>query len=1153
MSETKWTASQQSAIRSTDGAVLVSAAAGSGKTTVLVERIVSIITDEKKPTPADRFLAVTFTNAAAANVAARLRAALEKRISLDPANRFLRRQNLLLKRASISTVHAFCSSLLKEYFSLLEIPPDFSICDELTASTIKAAAIEETLSEMYADENGKIKELSELFGRSRSDRDTSELILKLFDFETNLAFPERWEKECIDELKSKKAITESRMGEMLFSFANDALPSAKDFAVEALSVCSDDEELDGYAAAITGDLDEINRLSALASAKNWNGIKNELDGFAHKSLSGGRNANEELKSLAKALREEIKDVFKKLKGSVFICSQEEYISECAETLNAVEILFGANRLFSERLFNEKLRRRVFEFSDLERLTLRLLCREDGSPSELSDEIAARFDFILVDEYQDTNEIQDLIFKLVSREEKNLFFVGDVKQSIYSFRRAEPEIFVRRREMCYPDEAGLYPKRIMLSENFRSSSSVIDAVNAVFRPIMTKKAGGTNYDDGEELIPFSGSSRFEKTGLELHIARAQEKDDEPKYVASLISQMINDGYEIEENGVSRPCNAGDFCVLLRSPRNKANAFREALDERGVRAWTDTSDNFFLNSEIAVAMSLLQIIDNPRRDLALISVMLSPLFGFSEDELLSLRSRDKTAPFYSLVLTSEEEKFKSFAKTITALQNGAKALGLGETVRLALDETDAEVLLTAGSEIEKRQNNLRLLVDYANSFQNGTKVSLSQFLAVCQRAIKQGKSPVSDVFSPPSDAVSIISVHKAKGLEWNIVILADSDKRFNFQDSSDSPLLFSTSLYAGLRRKLVLDDGISFYTKRTLGYSALALSSAQSTRSEEMRVLYVALTRAKQKVIVTAALEKPEERIEKLFSKASREKIDPFIVNSLSDYLSWILLSLLNQYPEKMALAVKTGEALCDFIKVVIGRKYEKAQTVIGESADEKPDQRLLAQIEQRLSFTYKNAALSAVPTKLSVSDISKKGDSSPIYTPVFSRKAASGAEKGTTIHLFMQLADYAAAAKSVDDELARLVENEYLDPISAKEISKTRLEAFFKSELGQRVVSAKKCLREYAFIDTISARDILSLPDGVDAPVLVQGIADCILIEENGATLIDYKSDRVERPEQLIERYKSQLLLYERTLKKQLNVPIKEVVIYSFHLEKAIKL
>ncbi|MEA5051647.1 MAG: UvrD-helicase domain-containing protein [Oscillospiraceae bacterium] len=1141
----QWTPSQRRAIEARGGTVLVNAAAGSGKTSVLVERIVSLITDREHPMPADRFLAVTFTNAAANGLAARLREALEKRITQAPDDRWLRRQNLLLRRASVSTVHAFCAQLLREHAGALGIPLDFTVCDMLEAESLREGALAHTLGELYADESSGLREFSDLFGRSRSDAQTADLILELYEFECDLAFPERWQAECVAELRGVP-FADSKAGLFLFDYAAQALASARKLCVAGLAACDGDKVLArAYAPAFRSDLEAVNGFAALCAEKRTDDLMRALGAYAPLRLGGSKGADEAARDRAKGLRAAAQNVLGDLRKKCFFQTAAQCDADRDSTRRALETLFSATAVFRERLFADKLKKRCFEFDDLERLTLRLLCDGDGAPTPLAGEIAARFDHILVDEYQDTNEVQDLIFRLVSRGEKNLFFVGDVKQSIYSFRGADPEIFLRRRAGCYPVQAGLYPMRIDLAENFRSSRAVIEAVNGIFSGVMSAGAGGTDYVEGEALRPFEGSADSEKTGLELLLC-----GDEAAALAADIRARLDAGYPIDGDGGTRPCRPGDFCILLRAPRGRAAADAAALEAQGISAWTDSEDDFFANSEIAVLLSLLHIVSNPRRDVDLCAVLLSPLFGFTPDELLAGRAGAPELPFCTALLRSQDEKVRGFLARLGELRAQSARMGVGDLTAFAADALNAEVLLCAGGEFARRRANVRLFIDYARGFEAGADASLESFLAVCDHAAKSGKSPVSESFSPPADAVCVISVHRAKGLEWPVVFLADADKRFNLTDIGKSGALFDASLGAGFRFKTEDAASGAFYSRTTAAYRALSLHTRQRIVGEEMRVLYVALTRAKQQLVVSATAADPEKLLGSLRPIADFETIDPFLVLSCKEGLSWLFMALLQRYGE--ALTFGPGAPWRQGPYWARVAEAAQAAAVAPEAVQTQADPAALAALARRASFRYAKEALTRLPAKLTVSALAKDAAGAPLYRPSYARGGLTGAEKGSALHLFMQLADYKAAAADAGAELARLVGGEYISAEDAAGIRLSDVRAFFGSPLGRLVLEAKTVLREYAFLDALPASSVD--PDApADAVVMIQGIADCIALGDGGAVLIDYKSDRVEDAAELVRRYERQLALYARTLSRRLPVPVRRVVLYSFHLGRAIDL
>lgn len=1146
----QWTDNQRDAITRRGGQILVSAAAGSGKTAVLVQRIIDLITDENNPVDADRLLVVTFTNAAAAEMSAKIKTELEKRLAADPSSALLRRQALLLGRAQISTVHAFCMTLLRDNFAALGIPVDFTVADEVVSASLRERALERTMDMLYADHASGITALSDLFGRARSDGDTARLIEKLYDFETNLAFPKQWEARVIAEMESMQPIAQTSAGAFLFDYAQNLLESARDMLSDALELCAEDEALEkAYADALRDDFNFANRLLALVASRDWDGCVHAAGAYTSTRLGPARGADPTLKDAAKELRDAAKKIFTdKLAANCFIHTEQQYLDDLGRLLIPQRVLFYAVGLFEQNLAELKLERRAFDFSDLERFAVQLLCDEDGNPTETARAESGRFDYILVDEYQDTNEIQDLIFRSVSRDGQNLFFVGDVKQSIYSFRRADPEIFMRLRDLCHASDTGLFPARIPLAHNFRSSAAVIEAVNDVFLPVMTRRLGGTDYaEPGERLVAGTDAPDTDPVGLELCLVEKSTPDAEPVFVAKKIASMLREGYVINDKGHLRPCRESDFCILLRSAKDRQKTYVRALEAEGIRTVGDGGDNLFLTSEVSVVLSLLRVLDNPRRDLDLAAVMLSPLFGFTPDDLVALRLCDRKAPLSALLAQSDDEKTKDFMQTLAALRQRRGAMPVGELVQYVVDTLGADIALCAGENFSARQGNLRMLIDYADRFAQ-TGGSLTAFLRVCDAAAQSGTG-VRREFSAPPDAVCITTVHKAKGLEWPVVVVANAEKGFNTGDSRDPVMLFDAVLGCGARVRTETPDSAAVYAHRTIHYAALAQQASQKNNSEEMRVLYVALTRARQKLLVTAALSNPQKTLRSWQAQSMRSVQGPAAL--CSRWIDWIGLSVLSKYPALSELGPGM-EQVCGTIGLSLPQVCQDEEPVVLQKETTPPDAEMVFDINRRISFSYPDAALFEVPSKLSVTDLTSEKGLHRLYTPAFARDGVSATERGNAIHLFMQCADYAAAARSVDDELSRLVAGEYIDADLAQGINKNKLKAFFDSELGRRV-AGQNVLREYDFIDAVDAGTVTDLPPRLAGQkIMVQGIADCIILDEDGAVLLDYKSDRVQDPAELVRRYSGQLALYRAALSKRLPVPVKQCLIYSFELEQAIE-
>ncbi len=1151
-----WTENQRLAITARGGQIVVGAAAGSGKTTVLVERIVSILTDEAHPVDADRLLVVTFTNAAAAEMAARVKARIATLVAENPADRRLRRQQLLLMRAQISTVDSFCSALLREHFCELDLSPDFSVGSDAVIAQLRANALEETLAALYAAPDSGIVGLSDLFGRSRTDNATAALIERLYEFETTLAFPLDWEAACLAELESGISLAETKTGHFLLDYAARALTAAVALCTQALELAAEDEILDrNYTDALRYDMAFAKDLLAHADAGDWAVCAALANSYAPLRAGAKAGADESRKETVKGIRDKVKDIVASLCESCFCMDEGEYALDQAMLRRPLATLFDAKGRFEARLTALKKAKRTFEFSDLERMAVLLLGGETGEPTAVARELAARFEHVLVDEYQDTNEIQDLIFRLVSSEEKNLFCVGDVKQSVYSFRRADPEIFLRRRANCKPSEQGLFPMRITLAENFRSSGAVVDAVNAVFSPIMTAAVGGTDYADGEGLIAGleagSGAVNPERCGLDVRLYPAGE---EPAQVAREIARLLRDGYTVQTKDKTRACVESDFCILLRSPKDRAQVYKDALEAVGVRVWTDGADNLYDNSEVAVLISLLRVIDNPRRDVDLAAVLLSPLYGFTTDDLVRLRLLDRRATLYALLLMSGEDKCRAFVASLSALRARRSTLAVDELVRFIADETDAELLLCAGDELSRRRDNIRLLIETASEFSRGADGSLSAFLRVCERAAASGKV-VTRAFSPPDDAVCITSIHKSKGLEWPVVFVANADKRFNRSDSRDSAMLFDARYGAGARVRVPCADGSALYSKKTVQYQAISLAATEKTTSEEMRVLYVALTRARQKLYLTAEVAKAAERVEMLGACLVNGRLDPYMVGAQNGYINWALLGLFARYSAAAGRLAADGLFEADSVRIALAPPMAEVAAVAA-AADEtvSADPALVAVLDARARFVNPRLALADLPTKLSVTALAKESGAVRLSAPDFARASASAAHRGTAIHLFMQCADYARAAVSVREELARLVAGGYLAERDAAEMDVPKLERLFASEFGRSIATAPHLLREYDFIDSIPASALTALPDDLgDARIMIQGIADCVILEPDGAVLVDYKSDRVTSGDELIVRYAEQLRLYKMALDKRLELPVKRCVIYSFALGKPVDL
>ncbi len=1144
MSE-RWTASQQKAIYERGGTILVSAAAGSGKTSVLVERVVSLLTDKAAPVDADRLLVVTFTNAAADEVSLRIKKRLLQLLGESPDDKLLRRQLSLIKRARISTVHAFCSSLLREHFSELDIPPDFSVADESTALRLHDAALEYAMNEMYETRYDDMRALCELFGRSRSDAETERIIARLYNFECDLVDIDAWETSCLLELQSDLPTAKTAAGQYLLRYAKNALNSAERLCETSISLCAGDDGLTkAYRQALTSDLSYIEELLYKLNTAGWDECKAAASSVSFERLGAYKGEDKGTAERIKSLRDECKKIVASVTKNCFAFSEDEYRESRSTLLVPVKTLFHVSAIFRDKLLALKKEKRVLEFSDLERLALKLLSDGAGNQSGVAKAISDRLDYVLVDEYQDTNDVQDTIFRLVSRQEQNLFIVGDIKQSIYSFRNADPAIFLNRLS-AGSEQDGQFPKNIFLSENFRSSPGVIDSVNLVFSALMSRENGGIDYTGGEVLK--AGLEGASGGGMEIELVEETDETAEERHVAKRIRDMLDQGCLVtERDGTARPCTPGDFCIIMRSPSGRADAFQKCLSDMSIRSTGIEKNNLFDSSETSVMLSLLRAVDNPLRDVDVAAAALSPLFSLTADDLSDARLAGGSASLYSCLLTLDNERVAHFCKIIEALRTKSVGIPVGDFVRAVIDLLGAELVLCAGDGLKTRQANLRLFASYAASFDAGGG-SLSEFCAVCSNAKEKGSLRSASV-SGGRDAVSIVSAHRSKGLEWPVVFVVCADKPFNLRDSFESPVLFDRYLLLGARVKITEADG-PVYIKKLPSYCAVSLNSTSTTLSEEMRILYVALTRAKSRIIVTGKCKNTQKYLSNISVSCGDGKPDAFTVGSAGCWLDWVCLaaasslggSILNAVTHDVATGAITVRAVTPL------EGGERERQYILDIAPHPLD------IEKIRAHTFSLSALPNIPLKVSVTDLVADEHTARLERPDFAGGGLLPYEKGSAMHAFMQYANYPAASNSLQDEIARLEQREFISKKQADSLDRTALSRLFSGEVGRFITERNAdILREYPFLDIIDAKQIdPESPEGMS--VLLQGVADCVVHDGDGIVIIDYKTDGITDIRELKNTYEKQITLYRTAIEKRLGKKVKRSIIYSFALGSFIEI
>lgn len=1176
-----WTTDQRHAIECRKGSVLVSAAAGSGKTAVLVERVIRRLTDKDNPCSAEDLLIVTFTRAATAQMREKIGAAILKRLSEDPTDRHLRRQYMLLPFAKICTIDSFCNDLVRENFHALGISPDYSLLDNETAVIMKNDVCEAMLERAYEEDlDGRFSELSDMMSSGSSDEDFAKLIIKIYDISTAYPFPDLWLDSLIGEY-SQPDINKSRWGGIIKKYVCDMLDYCVSSSRDVMTAMESDPIVaDAYGAAVQSDINMYAELREKINS-DWDEALEAFKTVKYMSLGRVPKGYEsETKNMVTTARKKLKDLLKRVPG-IMCVSSEEHADDMRLLRDPVTKLIELVKQFGREYSAEKDKMNSADFSDILHRALNLLAVSDGSggyiKTDLARELSSHYVEILVDEYQDINEAQDMIFRAISADENNLFTVGDVKQSIYRFRQAMPEIFLRRRSTTHSFESGKYPLGITLGSNFRSRVGVTSCVNYIFRQLMSTEAGELEYDDSEALNAAAKYPERDTPDCELHVVtdkgnRADTLEAQARYVAKYIERTVREGKMlVTKGGALHPASYGDFCILLRTAKNVSSVYANALSERGIPVFSPETGGFFEAAEISFILSLLRVLDNPVQDIPLAAVMLSPLFGFSAGELADIRASAKerleageTEPLYRSVAVSADEgskKAAAFLKKIESLRRLSLTLSAGELVRRVCEETGFDAIVGAMPDGERRRLNVGLLCDYAEKYEAAGNLGLSGFIRFIDKVARtSGDLATAARPSENADIVRIMTVHQSKGLEFPICILADMQHAFNERDNTESVLISSS---AGLGMKRRTEDGISVYD--TASRRATVITSERMGRSEEMRVLYVALTRAKENLVMVTSVPNPEKGLAKVAVECGiGERANPFAVLRMNNFSDLVLTALM-RHPAADELRKLSGVDVPIFLsekdrfklKVVVS----DSESFMTESANE---QKIAAkpvffnEVQARLDYSDPRSVLSSVPAKRAASDGSERGINREYFAssrPAFmSSGGLTPAQRGTATHKFMQFSNYAAARAGIESELARLVDGGFLSEDEGKAVNIGAAKRFFMSPLAERIFASDNVMREKKFAALFPAKFFYPELTGeaAEEKIVVQGIADCVFVEDGELVIVDYKTDTGVDAEALLDRYSAQLEIYREALSQALGMPVKETLLYSFFMNSTVK-
>ena len=975
-------------------------------------------------------------------------------------------------------------------------------------------------------------------------------------------------------------------GKVILQYAMDALRYAQAQLKRAIEEITGDEAMEkAYLSAFEGDLAQAQRIYYQMNTGRWDDVCRELDNVSFQRLGALRGYEDTAKKeLVQSLRKSAQNIIKQLDEDLFCVDEAGFLEDIRFLRPRIETLFDLVLDYDRRLMQEKRERRLLDFSDLEHFAVQLLVKEEKGKREktaLAKELSEQFAFVLVDEYQDTNATQDMIFQSLSRPD-NLFMVGDVKQSIYRFRQAMPEIFIEKRNTFHDYDGQHYPARIVLSHNFRSRKEVTESINFLFQAVMSREVGEIDYDGTEALTAAAVYPEKEDAVTEVHLLQnaSEELSDqlaEASYVAKQIKRMLDEGFTVTESGALRPVRPKDICILLRSMKNRAEIYSDELSRQGIEVWTDAKNGFLESVEISTALSILRAVDNPLIDIHLTAAMMSPVYGFTADDMAVLRLRDRSHHLYLNCQEiaagenlSEQEKSRQqlcqkFLDSFAQLRVIASASPAHQLIQQLIERTGLWDLVLAMKYGEVRKANLRLLIQYAQEYEAGGQKGIAGFLRFVDKMISRGEdwSCASSV-TDRSDAVRIMSVHHSKGLEFPVVFLCDTSKRFNTQDLRSNMLLHSQLGFACCAR-----DFVTRKQYPTVPMEALKLELQRSMLSEEMRILYVALTRAKEKLIITSVQNDLEKKLSGYVNALTeRGTVSPYVARSASSYADWILMSLVF-HPDFTRLCIDLGCMPEDVITLpacrfqpVLAEIHDQQEEQAGEQLtfSEEPQQPLVEQIRALCSDSYPDRQAREIVTKLSVSQVVHHGEGGFSEVP-FSKEPAflkeegalSGAQRGTALHTFMSCADHAHAQQDLEGEIERMTYEHYLTAQEAQSLDRRAISRYYQSDLFLRSQRSHNLRREFAFQMELGREDLETvIPNIGEHLVTVQGIADMIFEEDGAWVLADFKTDRVDA-DTLCDRYRRQLALYAKMIAGSTGMPVREKVIYSFYLGRALTL
>jgi len=1182
MSDAIWTEEQLNAINIINKNMLISAGAGSGKTSVLVERIINRISNEEQPVDIDKLLVMTFTNAAAYEMKERIRNALYKKINENPEDENLSRQMLLINRATITTIHSFCTEVIRNNYHLIDIDPAFEICDTTQSEQLKNNAIEEVLLDFYNKKDNLFYKLINTFGRGNDDKNIIELVITIHNYIMSIPEPKKWLEEKLTYYSiEKNNFYDCIWGSEIKKYVNRVIKECMAQLQNAIDLIIEDDAYLPYYNTLVSDMEYLKVVSEKISINDWDEFRDIIHSFYFEKLGRKTKMSEQaINDLIKSIRDKIKKDIGNLKN-IYNNSSKQQKKIFDEIKPLLHMLSDIVISYKDKYDALKRNKSLLDFNDLEHLCL--YCLQNGA----NEIYINKFTEILVDEYQDSNLVQEAILNLIKKE-NNLFFVGDIKQSIYRFRNAIPQLFIDKYNGYSNDIYKENNIKIDLNANFRSRNEILKFVNFIFERTMSKTVGDIEYTSEQYLNFGANYYNNDKYDCEVLISYGDNKifneyDNnktmEASVVANEIKELINSDKKIldKNTGELRNIKYSDIVILLRATVKMADEFTKVFKRYNIPVYADEELSFFEKDDIAKILSFLAILDNPYQDIPLLAIMKSNIFNFSDEELVIIISNSKKQYIYEKLIDYKEndliyEKLSNMIKSLNQYRNDAVILPINSLIWKIITETGYYYYAENSVQLKRKQQNLRRLFEIAGQFEKSHNSNVFSFL----QYVKEHKEGSSDLvgsknFGENDNVVKIMTIHKSKGLEFPIVFISNCGKRFNKKELNQSLVLHRQ---LGFGTEYI--DYINGFKFNTSAKQIIKKKIENENLSEELRILYVAMTRAREKLYITANVSDIQKSCLKwsFLGRENEQKMSFGNILNGNSYLDWIMSALVSHKNGKIIGEYSniTRNSYVDFesdfsISFITGNMIKEQYIKTNEESDSKKAVYNIdfSEINKRFNWKYKYQNEVNLYRKISVTELKKLKEielsdnlndifeKQLIEKPEFIDKKSliDSAKRGTRIHNLFAYLDF---NKVYDKDYIK----ECMSDMQLDKEDEILIRRFFEDDIGRRLLNSKEIYRELSFMLPIKTNELFIDPNlkvSDEHKTLVQGVIDCMFIEDGQVVIIDYKTDYVKKGEEnkKVIEYKVQLDTYAKAVEALLNKPVKEKIIYLLHIGKAVSI